>query len=200
MAKKTNSGGFAFKKFYEAIRDADKNYQSAFIERGFGKPLINCSVDRIGALEQDYRFFEHCICRAQWLIRLINRHDRRLGKFLSACEPFSENFSRAMKLQSNYQVMKKNIRAAVKFYQEAYKDREPLRRAYNEELGLRLKFIRRHKGQTQKEISKKLGISERAYSSYECGSREVPPVVLYQLIDVFDVSASEILIPLQTNS
>ena len=55
----------------------------------------------------------------------------------------------------------------------------------------RLKLLRGEK--TQEKVADDLGLSRRAYSSYETGDREPPKDVLIKLADYFDVSVDYLL-------
>jgi len=46
---------------------------------------------------------------------------------------------------------------------------------------------------TQKEISAKIGISQRSYSYYETGKRMLPPEIIVALAEYYNVSADYIL-------
>ena len=58
---------------------------------------------------------------------------------------------------------------------------------------LRLKELREDKDLTQAEIAKILNISQRAYSHYEIGSREIPLELLIKLADYYNVSLDYIV-------
>lgn len=52
----------------------------------------------------------------------------------------------------------------------------------------RIKELRVEKEFTQDQLSKKLGISQRAYSHFETGTRGIPIEVLIKLADIYRVS------------
>ena len=52
----------------------------------------------------------------------------------------------------------------------------------------RIKELRVEKKFTQEQLSKKLGISQRAYSHFETGTRGIPIEVLIKLADIYRVS------------
>ena len=52
----------------------------------------------------------------------------------------------------------------------------------------KLKDLRKDYGYTQGEIAKKLNISQRAYSHYENGSREIPLELLIDICKIYEVS------------
>lgn len=52
----------------------------------------------------------------------------------------------------------------------------------------RIKELRVEKEFTQDQLSKKLGISQRAYSHFETGTRGIPIEVLIKLADIYCVS------------
>ena len=55
-------------------------------------------------------------------------------------------------------------------------------------MDLRLRELREDNDLTQAEIAKILNISQRAYSHYEIGSREIPLELLIKLADYYNVS------------
>lgn len=55
-------------------------------------------------------------------------------------------------------------------------------------MDLRLRELREDNDLTQAEIAKILNISQRAYSHYEIGSREIPLELLIKLADYYSVS------------
>ena len=57
----------------------------------------------------------------------------------------------------------------------------------------RLKYLRKTKGVTQKEVAFALGITLSAYSNYEQGLREPSNEILIKLCRYFDVSADYLL-------
>ena len=56
-----------------------------------------------------------------------------------------------------------------------------------------LKVLRKKKGLGQVEISKMLGIGQSSYSRYESGIVDIPTDILSKLVDIFGVTADEIL-------
>ncbi|AFS78042.1 putative HTH-type transcriptional regulator, XRE family [Gottschalkia acidurici 9a] len=60
-------------------------------------------------------------------------------------------------------------------------------------LGKRLRKLRDEAGLTQKQLSKVLGITDRAVGYYETEKRTPPPDILEKLGDFFDVSVDYIL-------
>ena len=52
----------------------------------------------------------------------------------------------------------------------------------------RIKDLREDHDLTQSAISKKLNISQRAYSHFETGTRGIPMDILIKLADIYDVS------------
>ena len=60
-------------------------------------------------------------------------------------------------------------------------------------MDLKLKELREDNDLTQKEIAKMLNISQRAYSHYEIGSREIPLELLIKLADYYNVSLDYIV-------
>ena len=57
----------------------------------------------------------------------------------------------------------------------------------------RLKELRLAKGLTQGQISKDIGIHQRAYSYYENGRRDIPNILLVKFADYYEVSIDYIL-------
>lgn len=51
-----------------------------------------------------------------------------------------------------------------------------------------LRFIRKNKKFTQKEVAQQFGLSLRSYQRYEYGEREPTSTILIALADYFDVS------------
>lgn len=57
----------------------------------------------------------------------------------------------------------------------------------------RIRDLREDADLTQTELSKKLNISQRAYSHYENGTRDIPTNILISIADFYDVSVDYIL-------
>ncbi len=57
----------------------------------------------------------------------------------------------------------------------------------------RIKNLREDADLTQSDISKHLNISQRAYSHYENGTREIPTNILIEIADYYDVSVDYLL-------
>lgn len=62
-----------------------------------------------------------------------------------------------------------------------------------DEIGERLRRLRKASGRTQQEFAESLGISLRAYKNYESGGRELPSSVVMRLCEISSVSPSWIL-------
>lgn len=58
---------------------------------------------------------------------------------------------------------------------------------------VRIRNLREDSDLTQTEIATLLNISQRAYSHYETGSRELPLNILVQLADIFNCSTDYLL-------
>lgn len=56
-----------------------------------------------------------------------------------------------------------------------------------------LKLLRKKRGLGQVELSNMLGITQSSYSRYEAGLRDIPTDILTKLVDIFGVTADEIL-------
>lgn len=52
----------------------------------------------------------------------------------------------------------------------------------------RIRDLREDHDLTQAALSKKLNVSQRAYSHFETGTRGIPIEILIQLADIYDVS------------
>lgn len=52
----------------------------------------------------------------------------------------------------------------------------------------RIRNLREDNDFTQAEISQRLNISQRAYSHYENGTRNIPIEILISIADIYDVS------------
>ena len=57
----------------------------------------------------------------------------------------------------------------------------------------RIRNLREDNDFTQSMIANKLNISQRAYSHYETGTRDIPLTVLIQLADIYDCSIDYLL-------
>lgn len=57
----------------------------------------------------------------------------------------------------------------------------------------RLKYLRESELLTQKQIADRIFCSQRAYSHYETGQRDIPTQTLIRLADFYDVSVDYIL-------
>lgn len=183
---------FALGTLYNAFKQDDE-YHVTFFLKGYSEQEISPLVDRIGSFEQSARWNKFGCKRAGFILKLITKHCQRLNKFIKICDMFSPNWLRATDLLSHYQQLKELIRPAKKFFQFTNDDQAAYRRAFTEELGKRMRLARRRKGITQEEVASFLGIKKAAYSHYEIGRREIPPLFLYQLAKIFEVSADWLL-------
>ncbi|MCH5272748.1 MAG: helix-turn-helix transcriptional regulator [Lachnospiraceae bacterium] len=57
----------------------------------------------------------------------------------------------------------------------------------------RIKDLREDADLTQTQISQELNISQRAYSHYENGTRDIPTAILIALADYYDISIDYLL-------
>ncbi|MDO4333242.1 MAG: helix-turn-helix transcriptional regulator [Eubacteriales bacterium] len=57
----------------------------------------------------------------------------------------------------------------------------------------RIRNLREDADLTQNELSKSLNISQRAYSHYENGTRDIPTEILIAIADFYDVSIDYLL-------
>ena len=57
----------------------------------------------------------------------------------------------------------------------------------------RLKDLREDSDLTQEELATKLNLTQRAYSHYENGNRDIPLEVLIKVADIFDVTVDYLL-------
>lgn len=57
----------------------------------------------------------------------------------------------------------------------------------------RLKNLREDNDLTQEELASKLNLTQRAYSHYENGNRDIPLEVLIKIADIFEVSVDYLL-------
>ena len=57
----------------------------------------------------------------------------------------------------------------------------------------RIRDLREDHDLTQKEMAKKLNCSQRVYSNYELGQRDIPTDILIKLSGIYDVSVDYIL-------
>lgn len=150
--------------------------------------------DRIKSIEQSIEDCSKDLRRAKFLLSRLDVHDRRLQKFLSKSDEVGD---RARILADKYNDVRKAANDFIKFVVEAKRlNEETLRAAFNEELGVRLRLSRKKKKYTQAFVAEVLGITREAYSHYEVGRREIPPVYIYRLANLFDVS-KEYLIGLE---
>lgn len=58
---------------------------------------------------------------------------------------------------------------------------------FNSEVGVRLAAVRAAVGLTQVQFAESIGLTDRAYSNYERGTREVPATVVRSLLDVYNI-------------
>lgn len=155
--------------------------------------------DRIKNIEQDIKHCERNLKRANWLLNRLHVHDQRLSKFISKDDSNNEIHVRARDLQRKYYVIRinlinyMNLMAEIKTYNQ-----EVLRNAFNEEFGVRLRLARKKERFTQDDVAEKLGITKSSYSHYELGRREIPPLMIYQLANLLNVS-TEYLLGTETN-
>ncbi len=57
----------------------------------------------------------------------------------------------------------------------------------------RIRDLREDHDLSQTQIAQLLNVSQRCYSHYECGSRDIPTTILISLADIFDVSIDYML-------
>lgn len=57
----------------------------------------------------------------------------------------------------------------------------------------RLRLLRKQRNLTQEQVALEIGISTRAYSHYEQGSRDIPIDILRRLCIFFEVSADYVI-------
>lgn len=57
----------------------------------------------------------------------------------------------------------------------------------------RIRYLREDADLTQTQISKQLNISQRAYSHYESGTRDIPINILIAIADFYQVSIDYLL-------
>ena len=181
MPKTKNA--FALSDLYQGFIDEDELYLSKFFSKGMDKNIYR---------EQPFGDYNYGIIRANFLINRIRNHCRHLERISKNYGLFNPNFDRVSDLISYYDFLKKKIRETKEYYSVQI-DRDLCRRAYNEELGLRLGLARRRRGLTQDKVVEYLGIKKSAYSHYETGKREIPPLFLYRLTKLFKVSAEWLL-------
>lgn len=184
---------FALNRLYNAFAQNEEEYPITFFLKGYSEQSISPLVDRIGSFEQSARWNKYGYRRVGFILKLIAKHCKRLNKFLKICDMFAPNWLRATDLLSHYQRLKELIRPAKNFFQFTNDDQALYRRAFTEELGNRMRLARRRKGITQEETASFLGIKKAAYSHYEIGRREIPPLFLYQLAKIFEVSTDWLL-------
>lgn len=58
---------------------------------------------------------------------------------------------------------------------------------FNSEVGVRLAAVRAASGMTQVQFAESIGLSDRAFSNYERGTRELPATVVRGLLDVYNI-------------
>lgn len=188
---------FRASKDFEEIEKLSNSADESFfgvVEKGFDELYINSGVDRIGALEQSIREFNHMLKRANFLIARVENHCRRLVKYRTRCNPISKNFDRAARLENHYLLLLSNLKGVKTYAKDAlYWQGKTVKRAFNEELGIRLRLCRRRKNFSQDDVAKLLGVTKAAYAHYENGRRELPILFVYRFANIFNVSADYLL-------
>lgn len=188
---------FRASKDFEEIERLSKSADESFfgvVEKGFYELDINSGIDRIGALEQSIREFNYMLKRAKFLIARVENHCRRLVKYRTRCKPISKNFDRAAQLENHYLLLLSNLKALSKYAKDTlYWQGKTIKRAFNEELGIRLRLCRRRKNFSQDDVAKLLGVTKAAYAHYENGRRELPILFVYRFANIFNVSADYLL-------
>lgn len=58
---------------------------------------------------------------------------------------------------------------------------------FRTEVGVRLATVRAASGLTQVKFAERIGLTDRAYSNYERGIREIPATVVRELLDAFNI-------------
>lgn len=150
--------------------------------------------DRIKGIEQTIRSCDRELTRTRFLLSRVKAHKKRLGKVLSKSDLFSDIFKRTIELQEKYSFVEEVILGHVDLMKNLRKfNEETLRRAFNQELGVRLRLARRRKGISQEEVAKILSVTKASYNHYELGRREIPPLFIYKLSTILEVSTEYLL-------
>lgn len=151
-------------------------------------------TDRVKGIEQSLREIERDRRRVNFLLKCIDNHDRRLKKILASSRPLSPRRQRAEILKKKYRQVRDLARSYLKMLAGMEKDnKKTMRVAFNEELGNRLRLARRRRGFTQSIAARMFGVTRVAYSRYETGRREMPPLFIYQAAAAFDVTTDYLL-------
>lgn len=193
LNKKANSlakRGEKTKELYDIYEKAGDLLFKKFVSKN-----SRCDeVDRIGNIEQLIKNCEQDLVRADFLLERLKVHNKRLKKIMKGHASDNAIFSRGLDLQSKYKVVKEQLLGFIVTIRELKEyNNNIIRTAFNEEFGVRLRLARRRKGYTQKDISKELGIPISSYSNYELGRREIPPVFIYRLCKILEVSTDYLL-------
>lgn len=175
---------------------ADSEYCGSFHEDEFRADAMAAfpQNDRISDIERDIFV---CEMTLEWLDRLLRRlekHNQRLQSFVTKYGTNHKIGRRAQRLLEKYSVVRKeHLKHAELMKDRKVYNQKVLRNAFNEELGARIRIARKMKGYTQDEVAEKLGIAESTYSHYELGSREIPPLLIYKLANLLNVSTKYLL-------
>lgn len=170
---------------------ADELWLLPFQRNEMKKPYIS---DRIKGIEESIRSCERSLERAFFLLARLDVHDKRLEKILKANNSKGRINERAISLKEKYRQVKEAVSSYVKLIIDfSVYNKRVIRIAFNEELGIRLRLARRKKKYSQEYVAKKLGTSKSSYSYYELGQREIPPVYIYLLANILDVSTEYLL-------
>lgn len=150
--------------------------------------------DRIKELELERENCSKDLRRTFFLLNRLDVHDRRLKAVLSKHDSDSEIGRRARILAEKYKVIRDCACGYVDLMKELIKYHDNVNRfAFNEELGVRLRLSRKKKKYTQDDVAEILGVTRNAYSNYEKGRREIPPLFIYRLANLLDVSTEYLL-------
>lgn len=179
----------------DALSDAVDDEFNQLVDKGMAaEPDINSAVDRIGSIEQSIRRLKRNRGRVNFLIERLENHCRRLLKYRTCCEPFTEKFERATRLENQYLIILSNLKSFRKLIKTILDANvTTLKRAFNEEFGNRLRVCRKRTKKTQDDVAKFLGVTKAAYAHYETGRNEIPSLSIYRLANFFGVSADYLL-------
>lgn len=150
--------------------------------------------DRIREIERCMVSCEKSIKKGKFLLCRFGVHIKRLQSLVAKYGASHDVGIRAKILLEKYVGIRQDAFDYLELMSNLKKyNQETLRNAFNEELGNRLRLARKKAGLTQDDVALRLGITKSSYSHYELGRREIPPLLIYQLTNLLNVSAEYLL-------
>lgn len=201
-----------FQRKYFAEFGFDKNLDDEEIlysEFGFINAPVGAYDEKfqtVDELERNTAKLEDLVSCLDSYLELINRHCRRLERYINAAANFIaegtvadvEGIRHRYKIGQSLKSLYTTLYIEIKFLKDktdkAFKRLyEKTQYAYRKIFGDRLKFARRETKMSQRTFAEKLGLTQNGYSPYENGQRNPSIPMLIRLSKILGRSADWLL-------